>query len=69
MLLRFRNRIVSEIPALNSDPNRIENLRRILARKIYDQEKAPMKDIAKLKKRIKFKTKFRMSQGIVYPAD
>lgn len=57
------------IPALNSDPNPIGNLRRILARKIYDQEKAPMKDIVKLKKKIKCKTKVWMSQGIVYPAD
>lgn len=41
--------------ALSPDLNRIENLRGILARKIYDQEKPAIENIVKLKKRIKSK--------------
>ena len=41
-------------PASSSDLNAIENLRRILTRKVYDREDPPVENIVKLEKRIKF---------------
>lgn len=52
---KFPKRIIIMTKQMNPDLNPIENLWRILTKKVYNQEKPPIESIVELKKKIKNK--------------